>query len=132
VQYARMPEHKKGTLGEATPRRSPSNPEGAAGLRRVVSGGRRGTNWEVLAEVERAGGGNPWRACRLWISTMRVSTSKEAVTPSGARARPGTLRVCSPPRPAQRAEDGAERIIQTFNYHRGGPVVPAVSGLVPP
>jgi len=53
----------------------PSNPEGAAGpAARVLADGAE-THWEVLAEVERAGGATP-ESVQMWISTMRVSTSR--------------------------------------------------------
>jgi hypothetical protein len=59
VQYARMPEHKKVTLGEQLHAEAQAILKVRPDLRRVYLADGAETNWELLAEVERAGGGNP-------------------------------------------------------------------------
>ena len=90
VQYARMPEHKKVTLGEHSQAEAQAILGVRPDLRRVYLADGAGPNWELLTEVEQAlGGRTANEACRLWISFMPVPTSKTGCDAIWGRARPG-------------------------------------------
>ena len=133
MQYARRPEHRKVTLGEQLHAQAQAILRVRPDLRRVYLADGAETNWELLAEVERAVGGNPLESVQIvdfYPACEHLKEGGDAIwgesTPRG-HAEFARLRVL-----LKEAEDGAERIIQTFTYHGGGPVVPAVNGLVPP
>jgi hypothetical protein len=120
VQYACMPEHKKVTLGEQLHAEAQAILKVRPALRRVYLADGAETNWELLAEVERAGGGNPLESVQIvdfYHACEHLKGGCDAIwgesTPRGHSefARRRVL--------LKEAEDGAERIIQTFNYHRG-------------
>lgn len=120
LQYARMPEHKKVTLGEQLHAEAQAILRGRPDLRRVYLADGAETNWELLAEVERAVGGNPLESVQIvdfYHACEHLKGGCDAIwgesTPRG-HAEFARLRVL-----LKEAEDGAERIIQAFNYHRG-------------
>jgi hypothetical protein len=120
VQYARMPEHKKVTLGEQLHAEAQAILRVRPDLRRVYLADGAETNWELLAEVEQAVGGNPLESVQIvdfYHACEHLKGGCDAIwgesTPRG-HAEFARLRVL-----LKEAEDGAERIIQTFNYHRG-------------
>jgi hypothetical protein len=120
VQYARMPEHKKGTLGEQLQAEAQAILRARPELRRVYLADGAETNWELLAEVERAMGGNPLESVQIvdfYHACEHLKEGCDAIwgesTPRG-HAEFARLRVL-----LKEAEDGAKRIIQILKYHRG-------------
>jgi hypothetical protein len=120
VQYARMPEHKKVTLGEQLRAEAQAILGGRPDLRHVYLADGAETNWELLAEVERAVGGYPLQRVQIvdfYHACEHLKGGCDAIwgesTPRGHAefARLKTL--------LKEADDGAERIIQTLQYHRG-------------
>jgi hypothetical protein len=120
VQYARMPEHKKVTLGEQLHAEAQAILGARPALRRVYLADGAETNWELLAEIERAVGGNATASVQIvdfYHACEHLKGGCDAIwgesTPRGHAefARLKTL--------LKEADDGAERIIQTLHYHRG-------------
>jgi hypothetical protein len=120
VQYARMPEHKKVTLAEQLQAEVQAIVGARPDLRRVYLADGADTNWELLAEVERAVGGNPAESLQIvdfYHACEHLKAGSDAVwgesTPRG-QAEFARLRVL-----LKEADDGAERILRTLKYHAG-------------
>jgi hypothetical protein len=120
LQYARMPEHKKVTLAEQLHAEAQAILGARPDLRRVYLADGADSNWELLAEVERAVGGNPRKSVRIvdfYHACEHLKDGGDAIwgesTPWG-HAEFARLRTL-----LKEAEDGAERIIRTLQYHRG-------------
>ena len=120
VQYARMPEHKEVTLEEQLHAEAQALLGARPDLRRVYLADGAETNWELLAEIERAVGGNATESVQIvdfYHACEHLKGGCDATwgesTPRGHAefARLKTL--------LKEAEDGAERIIRTLQYHRG-------------
>ena len=120
VQYARMPEHKKITLGAQLQAEAHAILGARPDLRRVYLADGADSNWELLAEVERAVGGNPAKSVQsvdFYHACEHLKGGCDAIwgesTPRG-HAEFVRLRVL-----LKEANDGAERIIGTLKYHAG-------------
>ncbi len=120
VQYARMPEHKKVTLGEQLQAEAQAILGARPDLRRVYVADGADTNWELLAAVERALGGNPaqslqivdfYHACEHLKGGCDAIWGESTVRGQAEFARLKVL--------LKEADDGAERIIRTLKYHAG-------------
>jgi len=120
VQYARRPEHKKGTRGEQLHAEAQARLRARPDLRRVDRADGAETNWEWLAEVERAVGGHPLESVQsgdFYPAGEHLKGGCDAIwgesTPRGHAefARRRVLR--------KEADAGAERSTQTLKYHRG-------------
>jgi hypothetical protein len=120
LQYARMPEHKKVTLGEQVQAEVQAILGARPDLRRVYLADGADSNWELLAEVERVVGGSPaqslqivdfYHACEHLKGGCDAIWGESTVRGQAEFAR---LRVL-----LKEAEDGAERIIRTLKYHAG-------------
>jgi hypothetical protein len=120
VQYARMPEHKKVTLGEQLRAEAQAILGARPDLRRVYVADGADSNWELLAEVERAVGGDPAQSLQIvdfYHACEHLKGGCDAIwgesTPRG-QAEFARLKVL-----LQEADDGADRIIGTLKYHLG-------------
>jgi hypothetical protein len=120
VQYARMPEPKKVTLGTQLQAEAQAILAARPDLRRVYLADGAESNWELLAEVERAVGGNPLKSVQIvdfYHACEHLKGGCDAIwgesTPRG-HAEFARLRTL-----LKEADDGAERIIRTLHYHRG-------------
>jgi hypothetical protein len=120
VQYARMPEHKKVTLAEQLQAEAQAILGARPDLRRVYLADGADSNWKLLAEVERAVGGNPTQSVQIvdfYHACEHLKEGCDAIwgesTPRG-HAEFARLRVL-----LKEADEGAARIIRTLKYHRG-------------
>lgn len=120
LQYARMPEPKKVTLGEQLQAEAHAILGARPDLRRVYLADGAETNWELLAEIERAVGGPPAQSVQIvdfYHACEHLKGGCDAIwgesTPRG-HAEFARLRTL-----LKEADDGAERIIRTLHYHRG-------------
>jgi hypothetical protein len=120
VQYARMPEPKKVTLSEQLQAEAQAILGGRPELRRVYLADGAESNWDLLAEVERAVGGNPRKSLQIvdfYPACEHLKGGCDAIwgesTPHG-QAEFVRLRTL-----LKEADNGAERIIRTLHYHRG-------------
>jgi hypothetical protein len=120
VQYARRPEPKKVTLGQQLQAEVHAILGACPDLRRVYLADGAASNWELLAEVERAVGGNPaeslqivdfYHACEHLKGGCEAIWGESTARGHAEFARLRTLR--------KEADDGAERIIRTLTYHQG-------------
>jgi hypothetical protein len=120
VQYGRMPEQKKVTLSQQLHAEAQATLGARPDLRRVYLADGADSNWELLAELERARGGNPAQSVQIvdfYHACEHLKGGCDAIwgesTPRGHSefARLRTL--------LQEADDGAERILRTLYYHRG-------------
>lgn len=120
VQYARMPEHKKVTLGEQVQAEVQALLGARPDLRRVYLADGADSNWELLAEVERAVGGNPAQSRQIvdfYHACEHLKGGCDAIwgeSTTRGQAEFARLRVL-----LKEAEDGAERILRTLKYHAG-------------
>jgi hypothetical protein len=120
VQYARMPEHKKVTLGAQLHAEAQAILGARPDLRRVYLADGADSNWELLAEVERAVGTNPTERVQIvdfYHACEHLKGGCDAIwgesTPR-SQAEFARLRVL-----LKEADNGAERILCTFKYHLG-------------
>ena len=120
VQYARMPEPKKVTLAEQLQAEAHAILGARPDLRRVYLADGAATNWELLAEIERAVGGNPLESVQIvdfYHACEHLKGGCDAIwgesTPD-SHAQFARLRTL-----LKEADEGAKRIIQTLHYHRG-------------
>jgi hypothetical protein len=120
VQYARMPEPKKGTLAAQLQAEAHAILGARPDLRRVYLADGAESNWDLLAAVERAVGGNPLKSIQIvdfYHAAEHLKGGCDAIwgesTPQG-QAEFARLRTL-----LKEADDGAERIIRTLHYHRG-------------
>jgi hypothetical protein len=120
VQYARMPEHKKSTLGAQLQAEAQALLGARPNLRRVYLADGAESNWELLAAVEWAMGGDPttsvqivdfYHACEHLKGGCDAVWGERTVRSQAEFAR---LRVL-----LKEADAGAERIIGTLCYHAG-------------
>ena len=120
VQYARMPEHKKSTLGAQLQAEAQALLGARPNLRRVYLADGAESNWELLAAVEWAMGGDPttsvqivdfYHACEHLKGGCNAVWGESTVRSQAEFAR---LRVL-----LKEADAGAERIIGTLCYHAG-------------
>jgi hypothetical protein len=120
VQYARMPEHKKVRLGEQLQAEAQAILGARPDLRRVYLADGADSNWELLAEVERAVGGNPGGSLQIvdfYHACTHLKRGCDAIWgESTPRSQAGfaRLRVL-----LKESDDGAECIRRTFKYHAG-------------
>jgi hypothetical protein len=120
VQYARMPAHKKLTLGEQLHAEAQAILGARPELRRVYLADGAETNWQLLTEIERAVGGNATESVQIVDFSHACEHLKSGCDAIGGESTPrghaefARLRVL-----LKEAEDGAKRIIQTLQYHRG-------------
>jgi hypothetical protein len=120
VQYARMPEPKKVTLAEQLQAEAHATLRARPALLRVYLADGAATNWELLAEIERALGGNPTQSVQIvdfYHACEHLKGGCDAIwgesTPD-SHAQFARLRTL-----LKEAESGAERIIRTLQYHCG-------------
>ena len=120
VRYARMPEHKKVTLEAQLQAEAQAILGARPDLRRVYLADGADSNWELLAEIERAVDGNPTESVQIvdfYHACEHLKGGCDAIwgesTPRG-HAEFARLRTL-----LQEADEGAERIIRTLHYHRG-------------
>jgi hypothetical protein len=120
VQYARMPEPKKVTLAEQLQAEAHAVLRARPALCRVYLADGAATNWELLAEIERALGGNPTQSVQIvdfYHACEHLKGGCDAIwgesTPD-SHAQFARLRTL-----LKEAEGGAERIIRTLHYHGG-------------
>ena len=120
VQYARMPEHKKVTLGQQLQAEAQAILATRPDLRRVYLADGVDTNWALLEEVEYAVGGSRdgglqivdfYHACEHLKRGCDAIWGQSTVRGQAEFVR---LRLL-----LQEADDGVERIIGTLKYHRG-------------
>jgi hypothetical protein len=120
VQYARMPEFKKGTLAAQLQAEVQALVGARPDLRRVYLADGADSNWELLAEVERAVGGDPAGAVRIvdfYHACEHLKGGCDAIwgeSTARGHAEFARLRVL-----LKEADDGAEQILRTLKYHRG-------------
>jgi hypothetical protein len=119
VQYARMPEPKKVTLAEQLQAEAHAILGARPALRRVYLADGAATNWELLAGIERALGGNPTQSVRIvdfYHACEHLKGGCDAIwgeSTSDSHAQFARLRTL-----LKEADQGAERIIRTLRYHR--------------
>ena len=120
VQYGRMPEHKKVTLSQQLQAEAQAILGARPALRRVYLADGAASNWEVLAEIERAVGGNPAESVQIvdfYHACEHLKDGCDAIwgdsTPR-SQAEFARLRVW-----LKEADDGADRILRTLKYHAG-------------
>ena len=120
VQYGRMPEYKKVTLGGQLQAEAQAILEARPDLQRVYLADGADSNWELLAAVERAVGGNPQESIQIvdfYHACEHLKQGCDAIwgqsTPR-SQAEFARLRVL-----LKEADDGATRIICTLKYHAG-------------
>jgi hypothetical protein len=120
LQYARMPEPTKVTLAEQLQTDARASLGARPDLRRGYLADGADTNWELRAEVERAGGGNPAPSLQIvdfYHAGEHLKAGGDALwgqsTPWG-QAEFARLRSL-----LTEADDGAERILRTLNSHAG-------------
>jgi hypothetical protein len=120
VQYARMPEHKKVTLGEQVQAEAYAILAARPDLRRVYLADGADTNWELLAEVDRGLGDTGDQRLEIvdfYHACTHLKDGCDAIwgesTPR-SQAEFARLKVL-----LKEAEDGAERIIRTLTYQVG-------------
>jgi hypothetical protein len=120
VQYGRMPEHKKVTLSQQLHAEAQAILGARPDLRRVYLADGADFNWELLAALERAVGGNPAQSVQIvdfYHACEHLKGGCDAIwgesTPR-SHAEFARLRTL-----LQEADEGAERIIRTLHYHRG-------------
>jgi hypothetical protein len=115
-----MPESKKKTLAEQLQAEAHAILGARPDLRRVYLADGAESNWDLLAAVERAVGGNPLKSLQIvdfYHACEHLKGGCDAIwgesTPQG-QAEFARLRTL-----LKEADDGAERIIRTLHYHRG-------------
>ena len=120
VQYGRMPEYKKVTLGGQLQAEAQALLGARPDLRRVYLADGADSNWELLAEVERAVGGNLRESVHIvdfYHACEHLKQGCDAIwgqsTPR-SQAEFARLRVL-----LKEADDGAVRIIHTLKYRAG-------------
>jgi hypothetical protein len=120
LQYARMPEHKKVTLGEQVQAEVQAILGARPDLRRVWLAAGADSNWELLAEVERVVGGRPAQSLQLVDFYPACEHRKGGCAAIGGestvqgQAEFARLRVL-----LKEADEGAERLIRTLKDHAG-------------
>jgi len=119
-QHARRPEYKKGTLAAQLQAEAQALLGARPDLLCVYLADGADTNWELLAEVERAVGGDPagavqsvdfYHACEHLKEGCAALWGQSTLRRQAEVAR---LRVL-----LKEADDGAARIIRTLKYHAG-------------
>jgi hypothetical protein len=120
VQYGRMPEYKKVTLGGQLQAEAHAILGARPDLWRVYLADGADSNWELLAELERAVGGNPAQSVQIvdfYHACEHLKQGCDAIwgqsTPR-SQAEFARLRVL-----LKEADDGATRILCTLKYHTG-------------
>lgn len=120
VQYARMPEHKKVTLGQQLQAEVQAILGARPDLRRVYLADGAESNWELLAAVERTVGGNPAQSLQIvdfYHACEHLKGGCEAIWgESTARGHAEFARLRTL---LKEADEGAERVIRTLQYHQG-------------
>lgn len=120
VQYARMPEQQKVTLGQQLHAEAQAILGARPDLRRVYLADGAETNWEVRTELERAVGGTAtesvqivdfYHACEHRKGGCDASWGERTARGHAEFARLRTL--------LKEADEGAARIIRTLQYHQG-------------
>lgn len=120
IQYARMPEPKKVTLREQLPTEAQAILGARPDLRRVYLADGAEPNWELLAGVERALGGNPRTGVQIVDFFHACEHLKGGCDAIGGESTPrGHAEFARLRTLLKEADQGAERIIRTLHYHRG-------------
>jgi hypothetical protein len=120
IQYARMPEHKKVTLHAQLYAEAQAILGARPDLRRVYLADGAESNWELLAELERALGDPPMQSVHLvdfYHACEHLKGGCDAIwgqSTADSHAQFARLRTL-----LKEADAGAERIIRTLRYHRG-------------
>lgn len=120
VQYARMPEYKKGTLAAQLQAEAQAILGARPDLRRVYLADGADTNWELRAEIERAVGSDLAGAVQIvdfYHACEHLKEGCDAIWGQStlrSQAEFARLRVL-----LKEADDGAARIIRTLKYHAG-------------
>jgi hypothetical protein len=120
VQYARMPEVKKGTLAAQLQAEVHAILGARPDLRRVYLADGAETNWELLAAIERTVGSAPAGAVQIvdfYHACEHLKGGCDAIwgeSTARSHAEFARLRVL-----LKEADNGAEQILGTLKYHRG-------------
>ena len=120
VQYARMPEVKKGTLAAQLQAEVHAILGARPDLRRVYLADGAETNWELLAAIERTVGSDPAGAVQIvdfYHACEHLKGGCDAIwgeSTARSHAEFARLRVL-----LKEADTGAEQILGTLKYHRG-------------
>lgn len=120
VQYARMPEQKKVTLGQQVQAEAQAILRARPDLQRVYLADGAATNWELLAEVEQAIGDRAGKGLQIvdfYHACEHLKRGCDAIWGQSTvrgQAEFARLKVL-----LKEADGGAERISRTFHYHAG-------------
>jgi len=120
VKYARMPEAKKGTLAGQLQAEVQAILGARPDLRRVYLADGAEANWELLAAIERAVGGDPAGGVQIvdfYHACEHLKAGCDAIwgeSTAHSHAEFARLRVL-----LKEADDGTEQILRTLKYHRG-------------
>lgn len=118
VQYARMPEHKKVTLGEHLQAEAQAILGVRPDLRRVYLADGAGPNWELLTEVDHVLGGTGGQRLEIvdfFHACTHLKDGCDAIwgeSTARSHAEFARLKVL-----LKEVDQGAERIIRTLKYH---------------
>lgn len=119
VQYARMPEAKKVTLGEQLYAEAQAILGARPDLRRVYLADGAAANWDLLAALDRHLGPTTCPAVEIvdfYHAGEHLKSGGDAIwgeSTARSHAEFARLRVL-----LKEADDGAERIVRTLTYHR--------------
>jgi hypothetical protein len=120
IQYARMPEHKKVRLAEQLQAEAHAILGARPDVLRVYRADGADPNGELLAEVERAVGGNPAQSVQIvdfYHACEHLKGGCDAIwgeSTARGQAEFARLRVL-----LKEADEGAERILRILKYHAG-------------
>jgi hypothetical protein len=118
VQYARMPEPKKVTLAAQLQAEAHAILGARPDLRRVYLADGAETNWELLAAVERAVGGDPAQSVQIvdfYHACEHLKQGCDAIwgeSTARSQAEFARLRVL-----LKEEDEGAEHILRSLRYH---------------
>lgn len=120
VQYGRLPAYKKVPLGGQLQAEAQAILGARADLRRVYLADGADSNWELLAEVERAVGGNPRASVQIVDFSHACAHLKQGCDAVWGQSTLRSQAEFARLRPLlNEADDGAARIIRTLKYHAG-------------
>lgn len=118
IQYARMPEPKKGTLGQQLQAEAHAILGARPDLQRVYLADGAEINWQLLAEMEQSLGPTAapsWQIVDFYHACTHLKNGGDAIWGQSTvrgQAEFARLRIL-----LKEADDGAERILRTLRYH---------------